>query len=333
MVQAIPLPAAMIGANQRILCSNDGFDALFGIDAVGRYYVAALRQPAMIEAIETAQRDTAEHSAHYLGRDGATDASFQMFARSVGEDVLITFSDLTASETAARIRSDFVANVSHELRTPLTAMQGFIETLRGAARDDPKARDRFLEIMDQEAGRMARLVNELLSLSRLEQVERTRPTDMISLKSVLLAVKEGMGPIFQAASLELEMVLPPDDFTIRGDFTQLQQVFLNLLENAVKYGASGGRVVVTLDPIIHVAVLRGEGAVVTVRDFGSGIAPHHIPRLTERFYRVDSHRSRAVGGTGLGLAIVKHIINRHRGRIKIQSVVGEGTTISVILPE
>ena len=333
MVQAIPLPAALIGAQQRILCSNSGFDKLFGEDVVGRHFITALRQPAVIEAIEAALRGEAQYTAHYLGRDGSIDASFQVFAKSVGEDVLVTFSDRTLADAAVRMRSDFIANASHELRTPLTALQGFIETLRGAARNDADARDRFLQIMDQEAGRMTRLVDKLMSLSRLEQVERTQPTEVVALKAVLLAAKEGLEPILKAASFELALSLPIEEIDIRGDFAQLQQVFTNLVENAVKYGARGGRVDVTLAPISHQAMLRGTGVVVTVRDFGEGIAPHHIPRLTERFYRVDSHRSRTVGGTGLGLAIVKHIINRHRGRLKIDSIVGEGTTISVILPE
>lgn len=333
LVQAIPLPAALIGASQRVVCTNSGFDELFGEDVVGRYFVAALRQPAVIEAIEVAFRDAAEHTAHYLGRDGSTDATFQMFARSVGEDVLITFSDRTVTEAAVRMRSDFIANVSHELRTPLTALQGFIETLRGAARNDPETRDRFLQIMDQEAGRMTRLVDELMSLSRLEQVERTRPTEIVSLKSVLSAAQEGLEPILQAAALTMTLSLPADEIIVRGDFAQLQQVFTNLMENAVKYGAKGGRIDVALSTMSHQKLLRGAGAVVTVHDYGDGIASHHIPRLTERFYRVDSHRSRAVGGTGLGLAIVKHIVNRHRGRMKIDSIEGEGTTISVILPE
>lgn len=333
LVQAIPLPAALIGANHRIVCTNSGFDELLGEDIVGRYFVAALRQPAVIEAIEGAFRDAAEHTANYLGRDGSTDASFQMFAKAVGDDVLISFSDRTVAETAVRMRSDFIANVSHELRTPLTALKGFIETLRGAARNDPETRDRFLQIMDQEAGRMTRLVDELMSLSRLEQVERTRPTEVVSLNAVLSAAQKGLEPILQAAALTMTLSLPADEITVRGDFAQLQQVFTNLMENALKYGAKGGRVDVALSVMSHQKLLRGAGVMVTVRDYGDGIASHHIPRLTERFYRVDSHRSRAVGGTGLGLAIVKHIVNRHRGRIKIDSIEGEGTTIFVILPE
>jgi len=333
LIEAIPLPAALIGANQRITCVNDGFRALFGEDTEGRHFITAIRQPAVIEAIEAVLQGGLPTASTYLGREATRETTFDVRVKGVEADVLITFSDRTEVETVGRMRSDFIANVSHELRTPLTALMGFIETLRGAARNDAAARERFLQIMEQEAGRMTRLVDELMTLSRLEGTERTRPTDIVAVDAVLLAAKAGLEPIARNADVTLTVTIPSEPVLIRGDFTQLQQVFTNLIENALKYGAKGKRIDVTLHAPSHQPLLRGTGVVVSVQDYGEGIAAHHIPRLTERFYRVDSHRSRSVGGTGLGLAIVKHIINRHRGRLKVESDTGEGAKFSVILPE
>jgi two-component system phosphate regulon sensor histidine kinase PhoR len=218
-----------------------------------------------------------------------------------------------------------VANVSHELRTPLTALLGFIETLRGAARDDAVARERFLGVMEREAARMNRLVSDLLQLSRVEAAERVRPADPVDLAQVLAMTLTAVRPLAEAAGVEL-VFDAPGSLVVPGDADQLTQVFQNLIENAVKYGGAGKRVTITLS--------QGDrGAEVAVRDLGEGIAAIHIPRLTERFYRVDSHRSREKGGTGLGLAIVKHIVNRHRGRLVIDSSEGKGSTFTVILPE
>jgi len=233
--------------------------------------------------------------------------------------VLVSFEDLTEREQAAQMRRDFVANVSHELRTPLTAMLGFVETLRGAARDDPAARDRFLGIMGAEAGRMARLVEDLLSLSRVEQDERVRPTAPVELGRLVTQTVASLEPLAEASGLDFDVRLPAEEVVVPGDVSQLRQVVSNLLENALKYGKGGERVEVTVGDPRPEPTLRGPGVRLVVRDFGEGIESHHIARLTERFYRVDKHRSREIGGTGLGLAIVKHIVNRHRGRLRIES--------------
>jgi two-component system phosphate regulon sensor histidine kinase PhoR len=244
------------------------------------------------------------------------------------------------------MRADFVANVSHELRTPLSALLGFTETLRGPARDDAVARDRFLGIMHEQAQRMTRLVRDLLSLSRIEESEHTPPTERVELGRVLGSVVDTA--LFQAkakgVTIEVEITagLPP----LIGDADQLAQVFQNLIDNAVKYGKPNGKVRVnaraadTAPPRVAAASGAGRAAElpvvgwisVAIGDDGDGIPREHLPRLTERFYRVDAARSRQLGGTGLGLAIVKHILNRHRGALAIDSEPGRGSVFSVWLP-
>ncbi|RMD88657.1 MAG: two-component sensor histidine kinase, partial [Alphaproteobacteria bacterium] len=247
-----------------------------------------------------------------------------------GQGVLVAAEDVSHLSDVAQQRRDFVANVSHELRTPLTALLGFIETLQGPARDDPAARARFLATMAREAERMNRLVCDLLSLSRVEAEERIRPTDPVDLAAVLGEVRAALAPAAEEAGATLDLALPEGRVTVPGDADQLMQVFLNLVENAIRYG--GRRVEVIMHPPAPEPMLRGEAVCVEVIDNGEGIAPEHVPRLTERFYRVDSHRSREMGGTGLGLAIVKHIVSRHRGRLRIASKPGEGSRFSVYLP-
>ncbi|MEP0564965.1 MAG: ATP-binding protein, partial [Paracoccaceae bacterium] len=221
---------------------------------------------------------------------------------------------------------------SHELRTPLTALLGFMETLRGAARDDPEARDRFLGIMEREAHRMNRLVGDLLSLGRVEAEARVRPTTDVDFTAIIRSVIKTLSPLsdehqvtFVEEGLERDMILP-------GDGDQLAQVVTNLVENAVKYAPAKSNVTLKLTRDQHHPMLRGSAVVLEVHDQGAGIDAIHLPRLTERFYRIDDHRSREVGGTGLGLAIVKHILNRHRGRLRITSEKGQGSVFSVILP-
>ena len=246
--------------------------------------------------------------------------------------MLVSFQDVTHLEQAGQMRRDFVANVSHELRTPLTALIGFIETLRGAASDDAAARDRFLAIMQDEAGRMNRLVGDLLSLSRVEGEERVRPREEVDLSGQLGSVLNSLRPLAEEAGVAFWFDKPEAAVIIPGDADQLRQVFTNLIENAIKYGGSGGAVNVIVTVSERDPALRAPAVRVQVIDRGPGIDPMHLPRLTERFYRADSHRSRQLGGTGLGLAIVKHIVNRHRGRLRVESTLGEGATFTVILP-
>jgi two-component system phosphate regulon sensor histidine kinase PhoR len=225
------------------------------------------------------------------------------------------------------MRADFVANASHELRTPLASLSGFIETLQGPARNDPQARERFLDIMKAQANRMARLIDDLLSLSRIELKAHVQPEHQVDLGPIVRQVADGLQTLARDRGVEVRIALPPEPLFARGDRDELIRVFENLVENALKYGAAGKRV--------DIALVREAGdneATVAVRDYGPGIAPEHLPRLTERFYRVDVTESRAQGGTGLGLALVKHILHRHRGRLTIDSAPGKGATFTVRLP-
>jgi two-component system phosphate regulon sensor histidine kinase PhoR len=238
--------------------------------------------------------------------------------------VMLTLRDLSEIRRVERMRVDFVANVSHELRTPLTSILGFVETLQGPARKDAVAQDRFLTIIGDQARRMSRLVDDLLSLSRIEQSSHLQPTSIVDLSSIAGHVVDTLAPM--ADENETQVVLRADKpVLVRGDRDELVRVAENLIENAIKYGASDKPVEVTVSP-------RDRDAILIVRDHGPGIAAEHLPRLTERFYRVDAGESRAKGGTGLGLAIVKHILARHRGRLTIESGSGQGATFSAILP-
>lgn len=337
-LEAIPLPAVLVDQTERFIGANAAGTTLLGQQLKGRHFATVLRQPNVTAAIEASLHDKAARSARHLSNDGAQDTTFEVSLRYVpgigavsGGAVLLCFTDVTEREQAGQMRRDFVANVSHELRTPLTALMGFIETLRGAARDDAAARDRFLTIMEGEANRMNRLVGDLLSLNRVESEERMRPKEQLDLTAHLQSTLKSMQPLADAGDVTLSLDAPDEPVFVKGDADQLQQVFTNLVENAIKYG--GKQVRVTLTPMDRDPALRAPAARVQVIDNGPGIDPVHLPRLTERFYRADNHRSREMGGTGLGLAIVKHIINRHRGRLRVESDLGKGATFTVILPQ
>ena len=335
-LRAIPLPSLLIAHDERILGANDLALSLLGTQIVGRHFITALRQPAMLDAIEGTLRDGNRRTTRYLGSEGSQDTSFVVTVSKVetdsGAGALLCFEDVTHLEQAGQMRRDFVANVSHELRTPLTALMGFIETLQGPAKDDAAATARFLGFMQSEAHRMERLVRDLLSLSRVEAEERVRPMDRVDLGKCIGSVLHSLRAVSDTAGVRIDLQQPETPVIVPGDFDLLTQVATNLIENAVKYGAQGKVVHVTLETTPHATELRGPAAILTVRDEGPGFDPLHIPRLTERFYRVDTHRSREMGGTGLGLAIVKHIVNRHRGRLRIASEPGKGAEFKVILP-
>ncbi|MBW6507682.1 MAG: PAS domain-containing protein [Rhodobacteraceae bacterium] len=336
LLEAVPQALLLIADDARITAANAPARALFGAEVVGRHYALALRQPGPLAAIEVALADRREASAQHVHSDRGGQTVYRLRLRPVAGEgrfgVLASFEDVSEAAQIGQFRRDFVANVSHELRTPLTSLLGFIETLQGPAKDDPKARARFLAVMAAEAERMNRLVRDLLHLSRVEGEERVRPAARVDLAAVLAGVIETLGPMAERAGVQIARGGEAGPAWLRGDADQLAQVFQNLVENAVKYGAEGGQVAVTLRRAPQDETLRVPAFAVDVTDRGEGIAPEHIPRLTERFYRVDTHRSRAEGGTGLGLAIVKHIVQRHRGRLAITSVPGGGSTFTVVLP-
>jgi two-component system phosphate regulon sensor histidine kinase PhoR len=288
----------LIGPSERIEAANQAAAALFGHDGTARHYITVLRQPATLDAVEATLRDGLPREGRFLGSEGGRDTTWRTSVREVASPgrrrVLVTFEDVTAVEEAGQIRRDFVANVSHELRTPLTALIGFVETLRGPARDDPAARDRFLAILSRETSRMARLVDDLLSLSRVEADERRRPTERVDLRRSPPPSPPCSSPWPNRSGTD-------SWWSSRrrrrgaGDAGQLRQVLTNLVENAIKYGASGGPVEIALSGPAEEPGLRRQGVRLSVTDHGPGIAAHHVPRLTERFYRVDAHRSREVG--------------------------------------
>ena len=336
LLAALPLAAVLVGPDARILAANETVREMLGQAVEGRHFLTAMRQPDLRAAIEATAADGAPRSITYQSVQDGRDSTFRAHVAGVRlagdtHGVLVSFEDLTEREQAAQMRRDFVANVSHELRTPLTSLMGFIETLQGPARHDAAAIDRFLGIMAREASRMERLVHDLLSLSRVEGEERVRPREPVDLAGVMGTVVTMLRPLARERGCDLRFA-PAGPHLVPGNADQLQQVFTNLVENGIKYGGADNRVEITVAPHPDEVTLRGPAIAVAVRDRGPGIDPLHIPRLTERFYRVDTHRSREMGGTGLGLAIVKHIVNRHRGRLRIASTPGEGSTFSVILP-
>lgn len=333
ILEGVPLPILVIDAEHRITMANIPATEMFGRDVTGVNANLLLRQPPVLAAMEACLTQGQVETSRFLlsGAMGEVNYSFQAHPLENGGAVL-SFEDHSLRDQKETMHRDFVSNISHELRTPLTGLMGFIETLRGPARGDVEAQDRFLAIMEQEAQRMSRMVSDLLSLSRVEIDERVRPRNLVDLAAVLrsaLATLEGK-------LAEAQVVIEATGFSkgrmILGDRDQLTQLFLNLIENALKYGGSSKTIYVEISAIKRDPTLRQAALRVDVRDEGEGINAIHLPRLTERFYRVDDHRSRDQGGTGLGLAIVKHIVNRHRGRLKIQSTQGVGSCFSVIFP-
>jgi two-component system phosphate regulon sensor histidine kinase PhoR len=242
------------------------------------------------------------------------------------ELIILTLHDLTPLRRVEEMRADFVTNVSHELRTPLASLSGFIETLQGSARDDAEARQRFLGIMKEQATRMARLIDDLLFLSRVEVKESIIPVQTVDLVAIVRHVVEYLQPLAHEHGVAIAINVKSEQLLVHGDKDELIRVFENLIENAFKYGASGKRVDIDLERF------PDDQATIVVRDFGPGIAPEHLPRLTERFYRANVAQSRGQGGTGLGLALVKHIANRHQGNLAIDSTLGEGATFTVRIP-
>ena len=292
-------------------------------------FVAASRQSQRVEFVERVRADRVP--ADRWSEAFVNPISFGGEAGDPRRElVLVSLRDLTPLRQVEAMRADFVANASHELRTPLASLSGFIETLQGSARDDAQARQRFLGIMKAQANRMARLIDDLLSLSRIELKAHLQPSTPVDLVGIVRQVADSLQTLARDRGVEIKIEKPPMPLVVRGDRDELIRVFENLVENALKYGAPGKRVDIALS---QEPGLRGEDeAVVGVRDHGPGIAPEHIPRLTERFYRVDVAESRAQGGTGLGLALVKHIVARHRGRLGIDSTPGKGATFTIRLP-
>jgi two-component system phosphate regulon sensor histidine kinase PhoR len=326
LLERLPDPVILFGTDRNIRRLNAEARATLGAGAP-----ALLRMPAFRSALDDAVGGGAET---FVDLTLPVPIARELHVRIMPVEgskgpVIALLSDRTRERAIERMRADFVANASHELRTPLASLIGFIDTLRGPAADDPAAQHRFLGIMAEQAQRMNRLIDDLLGLSRIELTEHLAPSGRVDVAGLIETTAAGLDPLFTARSVTLETTIAPGLPTIVGDGDQLGQVLQNLLENAIKYGRDGS--------VIHIdarRISRGgvDGLTFSVRDEGVGIAATHIPRLTERFYRVNTRRSREVGGTGLGLAIVKHIVNRHRGQMRIESSEGVGTTVTIWLP-
>jgi len=337
IIAAVPDPLILIDAQRRIVRSNTAAAEFVGPGAAARDLAAGLRNPALLGTVDAVLRGEGARSVEFslsvpVERVLRAHVAHIEGPALDGAVAIVRLQDVTELKRGEQLRADFIANAGHELKTPLTALIGFIETLLGPARDDVAAHDRFLGIMREQAQRMARLVGDLLSLSRIELNEHVAPTGCVALASVIDEVARGLE--LRAADRQIRIVidLPSDLPEVQGDDDELAQIFQNLLDNAIKYGRPCTQVTVTG------AIGAGAGAgapasmvQIVVSDQGDGISSEHLPRLTERFYRVDTARSREMGGTGLGLAIVKHVLNRHRGRLEIVSKRGEGSRFSVWL--
>jgi two-component system phosphate regulon sensor histidine kinase PhoR len=340
VVEGLPDPLVMFDEKGRVVRANGAAREVLGGTARGTSMPEVIRNPQVLEAAGRVLAGGADEEVEFT-LAGATPLTFAAGIRRLaqpaadGTVLLILLHDLTRVRQIEQMRADFVANASHELRTPLATLIGFIETLDGPARDDPEARSRFLAIMADQANRMTRLVNDLLSLSEIELREHTRPEARVDLRGLLEEVIDALAITAENANVTLQLSAGHDLPPVIGERDELFKLFQNLVDNAIKYG--GGDSGVEITARLHTGRtprLRDGDVVVAVeiRDHGPGIPAEHLPRLTERFYRVDTARSRALGGTGLGLAIVKHIVNRHRGVMEIDSTPGEGTRFTVYLP-
>lgn len=343
IVEALPHPAIILEPGFNISCANAPARKLFGEDLAGLDFIRILRQPDAVnclnQAVETGKLVTStlvlrlQTPRTYKASAATLSTQDNNGNETKKRAILFTLIDISAEIDAEKSRSTFVANVSHELRSPLTSLMGIVETLKGPARDDEKARDRFLNLMQDETGRMSRLVGDLLSLSKLEAKEHLAPEGSVDVRRLIRHVTTVLVESKDAYKNRVQIDAPKDLPPVTADPDELTEVFQNLIENALKYS--------TPETPVHIELTHrppgstGSGnrgrVCVRIRDQGEGIAPKHLPRLTERFYRADKGRSRDMGGTGLGLAITKHILNRHRATLAIDSVLGEGTIVTVML--
>jgi two-component system, OmpR family, phosphate regulon sensor histidine kinase PhoR len=338
LIDGLPEAAIVLDREGRVIAFNEMAISIAPALRRGEPALIALRMPELVDAIRRAIRRHEPQRVEFFERVPldrwfeafVTPVTLTLGAGGTADILVMTFNDLTPLRRVEEMRADFIANASHELRTPLAALLGFIETLQGPAKDDPVARDKFLGIMQGQATRMARLIDDLLSLSRIELNAHLQPSTPVDLAPIVRQVVDGLQMLARDRGVEIKVALSPDTLTVLGDRDELIRALENLIENALKYGAAGKRVDVTVGRAQTRAGLPE--AHVSVRDYGPGISPEHLPRLTERFYRVDVADSRAQGGTGLGLALVKHVLNRHGGRLTIESTPGAGATFTMHIP-
>ncbi len=337
LLDALTDPAILVDSERRTVAANKAARELFGTFVPGSDLSMMLRHPAALDAVDAVLAG-APFSDATITQASPIQLVFELHVAVLpsingdGARVFCLLRDVTVAREAERMRADFVANVSHELRSPLSSLMGFIETLQGPAREDAEARERFLGIMAGEAKRMARLVNDLLSLSRVESGEHIPPTGSVDLSKLLAEILRTVAARAETKAMTVNFDLSPDLPRVIGDEDELTEVFHNLIDNAVKYGQAGSQLEIKAMRQARIPDVGDPGVAVAITNLGEVIAPEHLPRLTERFYRIDKGRSRDMGGTGLGLAIVKHIVNHHRGRLTIGSDAEEGNTFTVFLP-
>lgn len=343
VLEGIPDPLIVLNGAREIIAVNGAASESFGIGSLGRDLALSLRHPEVLAAVETAVAGGSSSTTE-ITLPAPVPRTFALHVAVLGEEngpgsapaaaprVVLVLRDETRAKRAERSRADFVTNASHELRSPLSALIGFIETLRGPASEDVAARERFLTIMQSEAQRMARLVEDLMSLSRVEINEHVLPRHRVGVADVLAAVADALAGRAEKRQMTIRLTCPADLPPVLGEADQLTQVFHNLVDNALKYGRAGTTVEIVAAFVERMPGTPSGALRIAISDAGDGIDTLHLPRLTERFYRADAGRSRRLGGTGLGLAIVKHIVNRHRGQLTISSRIGEGSTFTVFLP-
>jgi two-component system phosphate regulon sensor histidine kinase PhoR len=333
LLEALPQATLVIGGDDRVRDANAAARKLLPGLRVDELLARGLRSPDVLDSVARVRAAGRAERVVWLERV-PVERSFEISIAPFGGEgfdpaLILSLNDLTEARRLERMRVDFVANASHELRTPLASLLGFVETLQGPAREDAAARAKFLTIMREQAQRMSRLVDDLLSLSRIEQHLHVRPDTPVDLVAILRHIADTLTPMAHDRRVEFNIIVPAEA-VVAGDRDELLRVAENLIENAIKYGAADAA---TRNKTVDIVIAtQGSQAVLTVRDHGPGIAIEHLPRLTERFYRVDAGQSRAKGGTGLGLAIVKHIVARHRGRLNIDSKPNEGASFAVYLP-
>lgn len=328
---ALDMPVFVLNGDASVVCQNLAAEKAFGAITPGMHLSARLRSPGILdmvrETVVTDQPNQIEHSERHPS-ESVYIIRIAPIEPGTGDDgsdrhYALSFRDISELRRIDRMRSDFVANASHELRTPLASLRGFIETLQGPAKGDVSAHERFLGIMFEQATRMSRLVDDLLSLSRLELKSHIAPSQRVDLVPLVGHVRDSLLPLAQDLGIEIRMHLPQGRVEVTGDRDELVQVIENLMENACKYGQEGKIV------DVHLRNEPSEPVELSVVDRGPGIPAEHVPRLTERFYRVSVADSRSKKGTGLGLAIVKHILTRHRARLIVKSELGKGTEFTV----
>lgn len=339
LIESIPDPIFILGKQNKLLYANEQAKNIFNIKKLGVSVSAVIRTPKLLEAIEAVSESKEKKKIQLLERtpiERQFTVNIAWLSREDETDptILVHFRDLTEQERLNKMRADFIANASHELRTPIASLLGFVETLQGPAKNDEAAREKFLGIMAVQGKRMTSLIDDLLSLSRVEMNAHKIPSEKVDLITLLHNTIDSLTPLAEQQNIKLEFEEPEGEFIAIGEDDELSQVFQNLVHNAIKYGKSDGEGYVR----IYLAEIKRdknkqEKIKIIVEDNGIGIASHHIPRLTERFYRADIEQSREKGGTGLGLAITKHIITHHRGELKINSRQGHGSIFSVLLPK